>query len=117
MDAEEDRSDLIYHESQTAALCGVREPSTVGIAPEPLLCSLPGIGIAVVAGPCREHPAASAALQVSAVPPSASACRCRHTVWTLPCSEVEMAQIAHELDAAEHELMASAGLDNPDFLQ
>ncbi|EFN59080.1 hypothetical protein CHLNCDRAFT_13270, partial [Chlorella variabilis] len=32
-------------------------------------------------------------------------------------SEVEMAAIAQELDAAEHALMASAGVDNPDYLR
>jgi len=30
---------------------------------------------------------------------------------------VELAQIAAELDEAEHALMASAGMDNPDYLQ
>ena len=30
-------------------------------------------------------------------------------------SEVELAQIAHELDAAEHELMASAGVDSAEY--
>jgi hypothetical protein len=35
----------------------------------------------------------------------------------LCCSEVDMAQIAHELDAAENALMASGGMDNPEYLQ
>ncbi len=36
---------------------------------------------------------------------------CIHTT----CSEVELAAIAHELDAAERELMASAGVDSAEF--
>ena len=47
------------------------------------------------------------------------ACRNRHSAPASapPRSEVELAQIAQELDAAEHALMASGGLESADFLQ
>ncbi|KAL4859518.1 putative ataxin-3 [Chlorella vulgaris] len=64
---EGDRADLVYFESQQAALCGVHAVNTLLQAPH--------------------------------------------------FSEVDMAQIAHELDAAENALMASGGMDNPEYLQ
>ena len=45
--------------------------------------------------------------------PQPTRCPC----FCTPRSEVELAQIAQELDAAEHALMASGGLESADFLQ
>ena len=90
------------------------------------------------AGARRQHPAAGQPLQVgdSKRPQRVQALACtathrrrrllatcpnRHALplprGLRPRSEVELAQIAQELDAAEHALMASGGLESADFLQ
>ena len=138
---EHQRMDLIYHESQTAALCGVSADSERSAhfgrrAAPPLVSTDPPFALSC-AGARRQHPAAGQSLQVGLgsrargchpaspphrrpPPPLPAACpqppphSLRHRT---ACSEVELAQIAQELDAAEHALMASGGLESADFLQ
>lgn len=102
------RVDLIYHETQQAALCGVHAVNALLQAPHFRCAPRLQPSLACRCAAARRSPA----VRVSLCPTHA----CRRSSHRVR-SEVEMAAIAAELDAAERALMASGGLESADYLQ